>query len=296
MRHTIPVDWQQVRTAYEVARHGTLSDAARVLGLHRATVARHVDALESELGARLFHRHARGYVPTEVGEDLFRVARATDDQFEQLASRTRSRSAELSGELVVTSLEVVAPPLVAAAARYQTAHPRTRVRYRVSAELLRLEYGEAHVAVRAGPRPDHPDNVVQPFLTLRSAVYGHRRYLEDHGLPASEDDLGDHTFVVPDPEARHLPFQSWLRSHVPSERWTFVSSNLRLQLAALRAGLGLAFAPVFLAEKDPDLVEVLPARDDWDVPFWLLTHVDLHRSPKVQAFLRLAKEEAGSRV
>lgn len=284
--------WQQIRTAYEVAQHGTLSEAARSLGIHRATVARHVDALEAELGARLFQRHRRGYVPTEVGEDLLRVARATDAQFEELLLRTRHRSAELSGELVVTSLELIAGPVLAAAARFHQAHPRTRIRHRVSAERLRLEYGEAHVAVRAGRVPGDPDNVVQPFLTVQSALYAHRDYLEHHGPPRDDADFAGHRFVVPDPKGERVPFRRWLQRHAPEETWAYVSSNHRMQVAALRAGLGLGFAPVHLARHHPDLVEVLAPRPAWEVPVWLVTHVDLHRSPKVQAFLKLAKEEA----
>ena len=84
-------NWDEVRTAYHVARLGTVSGAAEALGVHHATVIRHIDALEGRLGVKLFQRHARGYTATEAGEDLLRVARATDDQFAQLAGRIRGR-------------------------------------------------------------------------------------------------------------------------------------------------------------------------------------------------------------
>ena len=79
--------WDDLRIALAVARHGTVSAAAESLGVHHATVIRHVDALEKRLGAKLFQRHARGYTPTEAGRDLLGVAQATEDQFSQLASR-----------------------------------------------------------------------------------------------------------------------------------------------------------------------------------------------------------------
>ena len=84
-------NWDEVRTAYQVARMGTVSGAAEVLGVHHATVIRHIDAIEARLGVKLFQRHARGYTATEAGEDLLRVAQATDDQFSQLAGRIRGR-------------------------------------------------------------------------------------------------------------------------------------------------------------------------------------------------------------
>jgi len=79
--------WDEIRTAFHVARLGTVSGAADALGVHHATVIRHIDALETELGVKLFQRHARGYASTEAGQDLLQVATATDDQFTQLVGR-----------------------------------------------------------------------------------------------------------------------------------------------------------------------------------------------------------------
>lgn len=76
--------WDEIRTAFYVARAGTVSGAAEELGVHHATVIRHIDSLESLLGVKLFQRHARGYTATEAGKDLFRVAQTTEDQFSQM--------------------------------------------------------------------------------------------------------------------------------------------------------------------------------------------------------------------
>ena len=105
-------DWDEVRTAFHVARLGTVSAAAQALGVHHATVIRHIDSLESRLGAKLFQRHPRGYTPTEAGQDLLTVAKATDDQFSQLASRIKGQGDALTGDLNITSLGVVAPLLM----------------------------------------------------------------------------------------------------------------------------------------------------------------------------------------
>ena len=93
-------NWDEVKTAYHVARMGTVSGAAEVLGVHHATVIRHIDAIEARLAVKLFQRHARGYTPTEAGEDLLRVAQATEDQFNQLVGRMKGRGDDVSGELV----------------------------------------------------------------------------------------------------------------------------------------------------------------------------------------------------
>ena len=119
-------NWDELRTAYEVARHGTVSGAAAALGVHHATVIRHVDALEARLGVKLFQRHARGYTPTEAGEDLARVAGASDEQFAQLASRLTGQGAEVTGDLVVTTLASFAPTVVPILGEFQRAYTEQR--------------------------------------------------------------------------------------------------------------------------------------------------------------------------
>lgn len=284
--------WDEIRTAYHVARLGTVSGAAAALGVHHATVIRHIDALERRLGAKLFHRHARGYTPTEAGRDLLTVAQATEDQFTQLAGRIRGRREDVSGELVVTSISILSPILTPTLVAFQDAHAGLVVRFLADERLFRLEYGEAHVAIRAGAAHEQPDNVVQPFVSIRYALYASRSYAERFGIPADERDLAGHRFVGEDSGRSPAPFLRWLRESVPPEAVTWRASNLPAMHDAVRAGAGIGFLPVFEAAPDPDLVEVLPPRPEWAPPLWLVTHVDLHRTGKVQAFLAHLKDAA----
>lgn len=96
-------NWDEIRTAFHVARAGTVSGAADMLGVHHATVIRHIDSLETALGTKLFQRHARGYTATEAGMDLFRVAQTTEDQFAQMVGRLKGHGGKVEGELVVTA-------------------------------------------------------------------------------------------------------------------------------------------------------------------------------------------------
>jgi DNA-binding transcriptional LysR family regulator len=284
--------WDEIRTAYHVARLGTVSGAAEVLGVHHATVIRHVDALEARLGVKLFQRHARGYTPTEAGQDLLKVAQATEDQFAQLAGRIRGRGEEVSGELTVTSLAIVSPLLTPSLAEFQAAHPGLVIRFLTDERLYRLEYGEAHVAVRAGAAPDQPDNVVQPFLTMRHALYAAKSYAERRGLPKSEAEFEGHAFVGEDSGKSPATFLRWLREKVPPAAVTWRTASIGAMHDAVRAGAGIGFMPVYMGQADPGVVEVLSTREDWSSPLWLVTHVDLHRTTKVQAFLSFLKDAA----
>lgn len=284
--------WDEIRTAYHVAREGTVSGAAQALGVHHATVIRHIDALEARLGTKLFQRHARGYTPTEAGSDLLQVAQTTDDQFSQLASRIKGRGEEVSGELVVTSLISFTSVLTPILVHFQQAHPDVIVRYLTGTRLFRLEYGEAHVAIRAGAPPDQPDNVVQPFSTQEVGLFGSEEYIARHGMPESEAELPGHRFVgVEGKHRQRVPFQRWLSEHVPEEDISFRVSDEHALEQAIAAGAGLGFLTCRQAERIGNLQQVLPPRPEWSAQLWLVTHVDLHRTTKVQRFLDFLKSE-----
>jgi DNA-binding transcriptional LysR family regulator len=291
----LPLDsWDEIRTAYQVARLGTVSAASEVLGVHHATVIRHIDALEKRLGVKLFQRHTRGYTPTEAGQDLLQVARTTEDELAQFAARSRGREETVMGELLVTSLADLAPQLTPVLASFQAAHPGLTVRYLTDTRVFRLEYGEAHVAIRAGQAPEEPDNVVQPFLRQPFALYAAADYIDRHGLPADEAALAAHVFVGPASEASRAPFNRWLAATVQPEAVIFRASEMRAIAAAVAAGVGIGFLEMRAAEAMGGLVQVMPPRPEWEVELWLVTHVDLHRTIKVQAFLQHLKREAKS--
>lgn len=284
--------WDEIRTAYHVARLGTVSGAADALGVHHATVIRHIDALEHRLGTKLFQRHARGYTATEAGQDLLRVAQATDDQFTQLSGRIKGQGQEVSGELVVTSVPGLSDCLAPVLVRFQQAHPGLVVRYLSDERVFRLEYGEAHVAIRAGSVPDQPDNVVQPLMQQEWALYAAQSYIDLMGKPADESEFPRHQFVGHDLENARAPFLRWLRAHVPSGQIVFRSTDFSAMRQAIIGGAGIGFLSRTEARQHPDLVQVLPSREEWSATLWIVTHVDLHRTTKVQAFLTVLKQAA----
>ncbi|MCR8824985.1 LysR family transcriptional regulator [Pseudosulfitobacter koreensis] len=285
-------NWDEIKTAYQVARMGTVSGAADVLGVHHATVIRHVDALEARLGVKLFQRHARGYTATEAGEDLLRVAKATDDQFSQLVGRIKGRGTDVSGDLVVTSLTSLVPRMVPILTQFQRENPDVVIRYLTGTRLFRLEYGEAHVAIRAGSPPAQPDNVVQSLARQRMGLFAARRYAEERGLPESWAECSGHRFVGTNNDQSRAPFNKWLRDKVPDVVFSFRSEEDRAIEQAILNGAGIGFASVLEARANPDLIEVFPHDEEWSAPLWLVTHVDLHRTTKVQAFLTFLKDAA----
>ena len=285
-------NWDEIRTAYHVARLGTVSGAAEVLGVHHATVIRHIDALETRLGAKLFQRHARGYSATEAGNDLLKVAQTTDDQFTQLAGRIRGRGEEVTGELIVTTLSDLAALLIPSMVKFQDEHPELIVRLLTGERVFRLEYGEAHVAIRAGSAPEEPDNVVQSFCGQRGALYASQRYIKSFGVPSPEDNFAGHHFVGHDSDTARSPYDRWLREHIPADQISFRTTERSVLRQAILEGAGIGFMSLWDAQDRPELVQVMETRDEWTSSLWLVTHVDLHRTMKVQSFTNFLKQEA----
>ncbi|MEO0576919.1 MAG: LysR family transcriptional regulator [Pseudomonadota bacterium] len=276
--------WNEFRTAYKVATLGTITAAAEALGVHRATIIRHIDTLEAELGGKIFFRNSRGYSLTEIGEDLLRVAEATEDQFKQFIGRSDSRTPGVSGELIVSTVDVICQTFSGAMRHYHCENPESEIRLLVTGRAVKLEYGEAHVAIRAGRKPNDPDYVVLPLAPLRTGLYAHRSYVEAHGAAESLDALSRYRFVGIGRSGPAGPY-AWLEKHVPAVDYSFLSESFHGRLQAIMAGMGAGFMPVTQAAVLRDVAVVHPPNRALDTRLWLVTHGATHRSAKVQAFI-----------
>lgn len=281
--------WAELRTAYQVAKLGTVSAAAKALGIHRATVNRHIDVLEEELGARVFIRHARGYALTELGQDVLRVAQKTDELIDDLSGRVRGGKTLIEGEIKLTILAPFASLIMEPVAAFRAQNPHCRVSIDASEDLAKLEYGEAHVAVRAGAKPDYPDYVVRPFGRIGFSLYAHDKYIERHGRPVSEEDVEGHVFVGPSPEKARIPFARWMADHVRPEQLALESANPWVNFEAIAAGIGLGFLSDHDTAHCTGFHRISSPNKAWSVALWQVTHVDLHRTEKVQSMLGFLK-------
>jgi len=285
----MPIEsWDEIRTARHVAQAGTVSGAAEALGVHHATVIRHVDALETRLGVKLFQRHARGYTPTEAGSALAQVGGVTEEQFAQLATRLTGAGSGITGDLVITTLPglvgLLRPALQVLAARY----PELTIRVQTETRVLRLEYGEAHLAIRAGSRPSEPDNVVQALLQGGVSICASQSYIDRYGIPKDDADLSNHRFVTEDMEDSRAPYTRWLTQLNPAPTIALRSNEAEVRYCAIADGIGAGFH--YGQDPEGKLIEIMPTRPEWEFSVWLVTHVDLHRTPKVQAALAAIKD------
>ncbi|MDN5568130.1 MAG: LysR family transcriptional regulator [Paracoccus sp. (in: a-proteobacteria)] len=277
--------WDDIRVALAVARTGTVSGAAADLGVHHATVIRRIDALEAALQARLFQRHPRGYALTEAGRTLLAAADGTEQRFAQMAAQIAGAGERIEGELIITVIPELADLVMPRLARLMQKHPDLRLTYMTDVRLFRLAAGEAHIAIRAGAKPTQPDYVVVPMGQVRQVVYASQDYIDRHG---PVNDPRAHRFALPGPEARNAPVMRWMQDRLGPENILLTANDPEAREIVIRMGLAAGVLPPARAA---GLIEAM-CLPEWDGHLWIVTHVDLHRTPKVQAALNALRQSA----
>lgn len=278
MTHPEP-GWELYRTFLAVVREGSLSGAARALGLtQQPTAGRHVDALERALGFALFVRTQQGLSPTEAALALRPYAESLESTSAALLRAASSQREGVRGTVRITASEVVTVEVLPAIlADLHAAYPDLIIELVPSNRLENLLRRDADIAVRM-QRPSQGVLIARHLGGIELGVHAHRRYLERRGTPATLDDLASHALIGYD---RETAFIRGMKGQVPwmrRDRFALRTDSDLAGLAALRAGFGIC--QVGLARRDPDLVrlfadDVAPVLDTW-----LAMHEDLRDSPR----------------
>jgi len=281
--------WNEIRTAYKLAKLGTLSATAEDIGVHRSTVMRHIDSLEESLGITLFQRNDKGYIPTEAGLDIMRLGEVTNSHFSQLASRLKSKEQILEGTLAITMVSEMVGIILPAINAYQLLYPKMSIELIGDIRNFKLEYGEADIAFRAGDKPTTPDNVVLPLLQIDLVLCAHQTYIDQYGFPTKAE-LSQHRFIALNDRPAHLDWNEWIYQHIPKQNIVVSASNQQLLTQALMAGCGISVFPRQAVLERKDLIEI-PVNTDWKMSVWILVHRDMFTMPKVKKFLDILKEK-----
>lgn len=276
------LDWSMVETFLAVAETGTLSAAARKLGLTQPTVGRHVRDLEETLGLTLFTRQPRGMALAPEGEALLPPARAMAEAAGRLAVLAAGAGDALSGTVRITASTFVShhvlPPIFA---RIREAEPGIALELVPTDASENLLFHAADIAVRMY-RPDQLDIVTRHVADAAIGLFGATRYLDRAGRPATLDDLRSHAFVGQD---RGTEIIDGFRQHgwsVDRDAFAVRCDSYTVNWELVRAGCGLGFAQSAIARRDP-LVEELPVPLRIPkLPVWLAAHEALRRTPRIR--------------
>ncbi|NDV01418.1 LysR family transcriptional regulator [Pseudoroseicyclus tamaricis] len=287
------MDWDKLRIFHAVADAGSLTHAGDSLHLSQSAVSRQIRALEDSLNTTLFHRHARGLILTEQGELLFEATRAMNKRLETAEARIRDSEEEVFGQLRVTTTTGfgtlwLAPRLTKLYEKY----PEMKIDLMLEERVLDLPMREADVAIRM-KEPSQADLIRKRLMSIRMRMYASRNYLDDHGTPATMQDIGMHRLISlspssPQVSAGKLLVQQLMAQEMPS---LLTVNNYFGALQAVINNLGIGVLPDYVVEDFPDLVRVLPDIESAEVPVFLAYPEELRQSKRISAFRDFVQEE-----
>ena len=283
-------DWSHYRSFVAVLREGSLSGAARALGLAQPTLGRQIAELEQSLGAALFIRSQRGLVPTDAARDIAPHAEAMAAAAGAMMRAASGGSRDAAGAVRITASEIVgAEVLPLLLTDFRNANPAVTIELALSNRVEDLLRGEADIAVRM-VRPGQQALVARRIGNVGLGLYAHRLYLAAKTAPATLAVLTrDHALIGFD---RETPFLRDLQRRIPVTRAALAlrtDSDLA-QLAAIRAGFGIGFIQHGIARRDPELIPILPKEIGFALEMWLALHEDLRASRR----LRLMMDHLGA--
>ncbi len=300
--HAARLDWDDLRYVLAVARAGSLAGAARALGVRHSTMLRRIDAIEDKLQARLFERLRSGYLATEAGDALRRVAEQCEPLVAEAERRIVGGDTRLTGNVQVTTGFVVAQYLLPPAlAVFCAAHPDIDVEIRGARERLDLSRREADIAIRMSAQV--PDYLVGRKLgDVRFRVYCWRDApflggtARTRKLRPLSTLLRDFPWICFERDARDRLYDRWMHAHVPQSSVVARADHFPTSLALLRTGMGVALLPEFMALDNDDLVALSAPIEELQTPLWILTHPDLRNTARVRAFMQVTGDEMRKRL
>lgn len=274
--------WELYRTFLGVLEHGSLSGAARELGLTQPTVGRHIDALERSVGAELFTRSQTGLSPTDLAVELQPYATALAANAAALLRAASQKRDEIAGTVRVSASEIVAveviPPILAG---LQDRHPALRIELSASDEVEDLLHRQSDVAVRMA-EPSQTALVVRRIGGIPVGLFAHRRYLDRHGTPKTLAELAGHRVIGFDRKTAYIRAMTKRLPQFANLAFALRTDSNLAQLAAIRAGAGIGMCQVALAD-DAELVRVLPRAVELGLDTFVAMHENLRASPRCRA-------------
>jgi DNA-binding transcriptional LysR family regulator len=282
---TSTIGWELYRSFLGVLDEGSLSGAARLLGITQPTVGRHVAALEQALGIVLFTRSQAGLLPTEAAQSLRPYAEAMQSTAAALERAAGGQGGQGGDRVVKGTVRIscsdvmgieVLPPILAG---LHDAHPQLKIELVLTDKLQDLLRREADIAVRM-VQPKQEQLVARHVGDIELGLHARRDYLERRGTPRRPEELAGHATIGYDQPSAWLRQAEKALHGLRREVFTLRSDSNVAQLALIRAGAGIGMCQVPLARRDGNLVRLLPKLFTLPLPTWVTMHEDLRSSPR----------------
>lgn len=283
MNSSAEPDWTLWRSFAAVMAAGSLSQAARRLRLSQPTLGRHIEALETALGLKLFERSLRGLAPTQAALRLYEPVAAAEEALAEAAMVAEGSAAGMQGVVRITASTVIShyvlPEMLAGIRRE---FPGIALELVATDAADNLMLREADIAVRMF-RPAQPDLIAKKLGEVRIVAAAHRDYLARRGTPKTLEALGDHDLLGFDRSSLIVEGARALGLDVRREDFVVRSDSQTLLFELLGAGLGIGFVQEGMVRRTPGLVAILPGLPIPPLEVWLATHRELFTSRRIRA-------------
>jgi len=279
---SVDFDWNRARAFLVTAEEGSLSAAARALGMTQPTLGRQVTALEAELGVALFERGGRGLELTPSGLELLEHVRAMGDAAGRFSLTASGKSTSIEGSICITATEVgaafVLPPILR---KLRQLEPGIEIELIASNSTSDLKRREADIAVRAF-QPTQPDLIARKVKGVNFHLYAASDYLRRIGNPRSPEEFGDAEFIGFDRSNMLVDALGERGFPLSLRNFPTITENHLVLWELVKHGLGIGFMSEDVGEVEPLVERVLSSLDPFPVEIWLVAHRELKTSRRVR--------------
>ncbi|WP_156174611.1 LysR family transcriptional regulator [Hoeflea sp. IMCC20628] len=288
---SVNFDWNRARAFLVTAEEGSLSAAARALGMAQPTLGRQVSALEQELGVALFERVGRGLTLTPSGLDLMDHVRAMGEAAARMSLSASGKAQAIEGTVSISASEVDSafrlPPILA---KLRQTAPGIDVEIVATNSESDLRRREADIAIR-NYRPTQPNLVARKIRDIHGRIYASRFYLESIGNPATPEGFSGADFIGFNRSGEFIAAMTRFGLTLTQANFPVVSESHLVQWSHVRHGLGIGIMAADIGDAEPDVIQVLPDLDPIVIPIWLVTHREVHTSRRVRLVYDLMASE-----
>jgi DNA-binding transcriptional LysR family regulator len=279
------LDWDDLRFFLALARHGSLSAAAKVLHVSQSTVGRRLNTLEATLSVRLLNRTPDGYVPTLAGEEVRQKAERLEAEALSLERDVTGRDTRLRGLVRVTCAETMAAHLLAPSfARLHAQHPDIMIELIPNPRELSLAMREADISVRMR-QPEQHDLIVRRIGSIAFGLYATSEYLKQYGEPDFDEGCPDHHLITQMEDSQEMTQSAWLTEMASRSLVVLQTSSHEAAVLAAANGGGLACLARFRGDEEPRLTRLTVPTEPPSAEIMLLVHKDNRDTPRIRVVL-----------
>lgn len=280
--HSTSFDWNHAKAFLATVEEGSLSAAARALKLTQPTLGRQVSALEESLGLVLFERIGKSLVLTPSGLELAEYVRRMNEAANQMSLSASGQSQDIKGKVRITASDITAVYTLPPAIKHiRQIAPLIEIDIVAANDIQDLQLREADIAIRH-VRPQEPDLIARLVAEGQANFYASTDYLDQHGRPASIDDMTKHDFIGFGDTTRMLEYLNPLGLSLTEQNFPLGSANSLVAWELIQHGLGIGIMPEKVAGIAPNIECLLPTMTPIIFPVWLVAHRELHTSARIR--------------